>query len=290
MAMPPAQSGRAPVLECVREGYLFLGRDWRAILAVSAVGAAAVAPLDVWSQAATQGRNAMAILAASALAVLPQAWVMAAFFRRALSRGAEPLALRFGRDEINLAGVALAIGFFFVIVFFVAIFILILALAGLLAGANLNAEAMSTLPPQEAAQQFVAALGPEGQVIFFVLIAAATVAGLWLGARLALAGPATIDTQRMQAFSTWAWTKGNSGSIALCFLLIALGGMVAIALIGAAPMLAVQALLGGEEAVRTPGSPASWAASYVASLLGLVFFLAPWAGTTAYLYRGLRPQ
>jgi hypothetical protein len=104
MPQPPAREGRAPILECVREGFAFIGRDWRLIVPVAAVGAFGVAPLEVWSDVAAARSDLGGGLIASLLALIVQAVVLTAFYRRTLSRGADPLALRLGGDERNVVG------------------------------------------------------------------------------------------------------------------------------------------------------------------------------------------
>ncbi len=289
MPQPPAREGRAPILECVREGFAFIGRDWRLIVPVAATAAFGVAPLEVWSDVAAARSDLGGGLIASLLALIVQAVVLAAFYRRTLSRGADPLALRLGADERNVVGVTLSIGFFYLIVFFVGLFILMGALAFLLAGAGIDSESLQGLPPEEAARTFIAALGNDGRVVFFVLLALLAAGLLWLSARLALALPATVAEGRALAFTTWGWTKGNSGSIAACLVLLALGGIALSVLAVLLPSVVVGAAF-GEAAMRTPGSPAHWIMSWFSAAIGLAFFHAPYAAMTAYLYRGLRPQ
>lgn len=291
MSMPqtPSPQGKAPIVECVREGFAFIGRDWRLIVPIALIGAAALTPLEVWSDAAQAGNDLGAVALASLAGVLVQMPVLAAFYRRAASRGTEPLALRIGADEFNLAGATLAIGFLFLIVFFVGMFVVMLSLASLIVGSGLDPQALQSLPPQEAARQFVDALGNDGKAVFAGLLIALAVFALWLSARLSLAYPATIAEGRMLVFSTWGWTKGNATSIAACLILLGLGAIALIILATLLPSILVQ-LAFGETALATPGNPGHWIMTFVGAAAGITFFHAPYAAMIAYLYRGLRPQ
>ena len=289
MSMPPPQHGKAPILECVREGFAFIGRDWRLIAPIALIGAAVLSPIEVWSSAAQARNDLGTMLLASLAGVLVQIPVLAAFYRRAASRGTEPLALLVGRDELNLAGATFSIGFVFLIVFFVGMFIVMLSLASLMVGSGLDPEKLRNLPPQEQAAQFLAALGNDGKAVFIGLALALTGFALWLSARLSLAYPATIAEGRMQIFSTWGWTKGNATSIAASLILLGLGAIVLIIAATLLPSIAV-GLAFGEAAMTTPGTPASWIMTFVSAAAGIAFFHAPYAAMMAYMYRGLRPQ
>lgn len=291
MSMPqPSAQGRAPILECVREGFAFIARDWRAIVPIAAIGAAAMTPLEVWSQSAMTRFDLGTALLASLLTVVVQAPVLAAYLRRALSRGVDPLALRLGADERNVVGVSLSLAFFFSIVIVVSVLIIGAALGALLAGSGMDPESMQRLPAEERMQTFMEALGNDGRVVLLTLAAAVLAGLIWLSARLALAVPATVAEGRMRAFSTWSWTRGNAAPIAACLVLVTLGAVLLSRLLLLLPALAVGLLMGGEAALTTPGSPAYWVLAYIAVFIGLIVFHAPYAAMTAYLYRGLRPN
>lgn len=279
MAMPPASpQGRAPVLECVREGFVFLAQDWRLILPVAMAGAVALTPLEVWGDSGAR-------LPAAAAAALVQTPVLAAFYRRALSRRTEPLTLRLGRDELNLAGISAAIAFVFVIVFIAGMLVIAMALAALGIGSEAELESLQRLPTEEAAKRFGELLGSEGQLVLLGSFAALAGFSLWLSARLALSYPATVDNGRMMAFSTWNWTRGNVGPVALCLLLTLFMGLALATIAVIIPNLLINAAFGAPSA----GGAAHWVSTYFRALASVFFFLAPYAAMTAYLYRGLRP-
>jgi hypothetical protein len=278
MASPPAPpQGKAPILECVREGFSFLARDWRLILPVSLVGAAALTPLEVWGDAGAR-------MPATLLGALVQVPVLAAFYRRALSRGAEPLELRAGRDELNLAAVSAALAFLFVIVFVIGMILIATALAVLGIGSESELESLQRLPTEEAAKRFGELLGSDGQLVLMVSVAALAGFAIWLSARLALAYAATVDAGRMQVFSTWTWTKGNAAPVAACLLLTLLLGLMLAMVAAIVPDMLATTIFGSAQS-----GVAHWLTTFVHALASIMFFLAPYAAMTAYLYRGLKP-
>lgn len=279
MSMPQgaSQPGRLPILECVREGFAFLGRDWRLIAPVALIGAVFLTPLEVWAETAVRAQDLGTASLLSILGALVQIPVLAAYYRRAVSRGVEPLAMRLGADERNLAGVTLSVGFVFMIVTIVGFIVLLLALGALMVGAGIQPDTLEGLAPADAGRKVIEALGTDGNIAFIAIASALLALFLWLAARLALAYAATVAENRMMIFSTWAWTKGNASSIVACLLLTVI-----------VPSLLLGAVL-GDAASRVPGSPVHWLVTYVSGAAALFFIQAPYAGLTAYLYRGLRP-
>lgn len=287
MTVPPPPAARAPVLESVLEGFTFVARDWRAILPIAVVAAVVIGAITVWLQVLqAQGNLAMSVLV-SVGSALVQAVFLAALLRRALSQGQAPLALAAGRDEANLAGVTLSIGFLFVIIFIFAILVIAMSLGALLAGSNLNADALSSLPPEEAARQFIAALGTDGTLVLLVMGGAFFALALWISARLLLSYPATVAEGRMFVFSTWGWTKDNGLRLMACLLLVSCGGLL-LSLIAVAPFSVIVDMAFGKGASKVAGAPAQWVIALLTAFFSTMFSLAPYAGLTAYLYRGLR--
>ena len=284
---PSKQQGHVPILECVREAFAFLVRDWRGILPVAFIGAVALTPLEIWSSAVTTRDNAFAMLAGTLVMAVLQTPVFAAYFRRAVSRGAEPLGLRLGRDEANLAAVTLAIAFLFIVIGLVALFVLAFAVATLAAAANIDVTTLQGLPPLEAQRKIVAAIGRDGQIVIGAVVAAFVGLMLWLSARLALAYPATVAEGRMQVFSTWQWTKGHAASVAACLLLVSLGALALYVVVLQIPAQLASVVF-GPAALTAPGNPGFWIISFVSAVAVLALIYAPYAGMLAYLYRGLK--
>jgi hypothetical protein len=284
-----APSGRVPVIAAVREGFAFAARDVRALLPAALVAAVVVGGLQVWADVARGQENTGAMVAAGALSMIAQFALLAAYLRRALSEGAAPAALKAGRDEANLVGVAISLGFLYFILIVFALLFTGMALAALSIGADLDAEALQTLPPEEAARQFGAALGADGMVVLSVLVIGFVIFFLWIAARIVLSYPATVAEGRMFIFSTWSWTKGHDVRLVACLFLLIVGGIF-LSLVALAPFGVALGLVFGEGAPREAGSPAHAILAVLAGLASAIFSTAPYAGMAAFLYRGLRPR
>lgn len=283
----PAPAARAPVLESVLEGFTFVARDWRSIVPIALIAAVAIGGITVWLQVLQARGNLGMSLLVTVLSALVQAVFLAALLRRTLSQGQAPLALTAGRDETNLMGVTLSLGFLYAIIFIFAILVIAMSLGALLAGSNLNADALQGLPPEEAAKQFLAALGSDGTLVLLVLSSAFLALVFWISARLILSYPATVAEGRMFVFSTWSWTKDNGLRLMAALLLVSLGGLL-LSLLAVAPFSVIVEMVFGKGAHKVPGAPAQWVIALLSAFFSTMFSLAPYAGLTAYLYRGLR--
>ncbi|KAF0180999.1 MAG: hypothetical protein IV086_18860 [Hyphomonadaceae bacterium] len=289
MAMPQNNPGRVPVFESVREGFAFIARDWRGIVPLALIGAAALAPLQVWQQTAAARQDMGGVIGASMLAALVNVPLLAAYFRRAASRGEAPLALRAGADEANLAGATASVAFLGFIVATVGALLVGMALAALLMRSGADASSLENLAPQEAAAALSKALGADGLLVFFTLVTAFAAFLLWLTARLVLAYPATVVEKRMLIFSTWGWTKGHAMAIAACLILVMVAALVLTWIAGQPIGMLIELAL-GKGTLATAGTPANWLFSFASGFLGNMFYLPAYAATAAYLYRGLRPS
>lgn len=285
---PEPAPGRVPIMESVREGFTFIARDWRAILPVALVGALVSAPLLVWQQAALARGDIGSLLVTGLGSSLVNAPFLAAYYRRAVSRGEAPLALRVGGDEARLAGVMVLMMFVSFIVCVIAFFVILLVISALIARSGVDPTAWQGLPPADAAARLTAALGSEGRIVFFALAAALTAFMLWITARLALAAPATVAEGRALVFSTWGWTKGHALAMAACLVLVTAAGYVLTWLAGQPIGMLLEIVL-GKGSLAVPGSPAIWLFAFASAFLAGVFYLPAYAGMLSYLYRGLRP-
>lgn len=289
MTMPPETNGRLPIMETVREGFAFIARDWRGILPIALIGAAALAPLQVWQQTAAVRQDMGGVLGSSVLAALVNVPLLAAYFRRTASRGEAPLGLKAGADEANLAGATASVAFLGFIVAIIGALFIGMALAALLMRSGVAATSFENLPPQEAASALGKALGADGLFVFFSMLAVFAAFLLWLTARLVLAYPATVVEKRMLIFSTWGWTKGHALPIAACLVLVMAAAFV-LTWIAGQPIGMLLEIVLGKGTIATPGTPANWIFSFVGGFLGNMFYLPAYAATAAYLYRGLRPS
>jgi len=283
----PATPAAVPVLDAVREGFAFVARDWRAILPLAVIGAVGLGALQVFLDMG-RARNDLAVtLLLTIAAALVQAVLLAALLRRALSQGEAPAMVALGRDEFNLMGVTLSFGFLYVIIAIFGLIVASMSLAGLLAGAGIDAAALQNLPPEEAARQFMAALGADGTLVLLVVGAAFAALVVWIASRLLLSYPATVAEGRMYAFSTWSWTNGSGLRLAACVLLVTLGGLF-LSLVALAPFGVLLDMIFGKGAQKVAGAPAHIVLSTLAAFVSVFFSLGPYAGLTAYLYRGMR--
>lgn len=278
-----------PVLESVREGFAFVARDWRAILPAALFGALALGGLQVFLDLARARQDLGATLLLTIVAALVQAVLLAALLRRALSQGQAPASISIGRDEFNLMGVTLSFGFLYMIIAFVGLFIALMSVAGLLAGAGLTGEAIQSLSQEEAARQVLNALGSDGTLVLLVVVLAFAALILFIASRLLLSFPATIAEGRMYAFSTWSWTKGAALRLAACLLLVMLGGIF-LSIVALAPFGVLLDMMFGAGATKSVGAPAHIGLSVLAAFVSVFFSIGPYAGLTAYLYRGMRAE
>jgi hypothetical protein len=283
-----APSNRVPVLESVREGFAFVAREWRAILPLAVIGGVAVGGVQIFTDMARARQDMGAATLGMIGAIVVQVVLVAAFLRRALSHGEAPLALRAGRDEANLLGTAFSLGFLYVIIAIFALLFTSMCLAALAAGSDIDLGALQTLAPEEAARRFAEALGADGLAVLLLLVIAFLALFVWIAARVVLAYPATIAEGRMIVFSSWGWTKGSGLRISTALVLLFLGG-VFLGTVALAPFGVALDLAFGKGAQLNPSSPAHWILSLLGGLANTMFSTAPYAGMTAFLYRGLRP-
>lgn len=281
-------SGRLPILQSVREGFAFVARDWRAILPLALVGAVVVGGAQIFADLAQAQQDVSGMLFGTLVSIVAQVVLMAALLRRALSQGQEPAVLKAGRDEMNLLGVVFSLGFLYVILGVFALIFTSMCLAVLASGAQIDAEALQSLPPEEAVRRFGEMLGSDGLLVLFVLVAAFVGLFTWIAARVMLSYPATVSEGRMFVFSTWAWTKGNDLRLVACLVLLVLGGIF-LAIVALAPFGLALDLIFGQGAQGDPSSPAHWILNVLGGFVNTLFSTAPYAGMAAFLYRGLRP-
>lgn len=283
----PSPPAAVPVFESVREGFAFVARDWRAILPLALFGMLGLGALQVVLDLALARQDIGGTLLLTVCAALVQAVLLAALLRRALSRGETPASIRISRDEFNLMGVTLSFGFLYMIIAIVGLFVGMLSVAGLLAGAGLTAESLQSLSQEEQLRQFTAALGADGAIVLLAVGAGFGALIVWIAARLILSYPATIAEGRMYAFSTWSWTKGSALRLATCLLMVTLGG-VFLSLVALAPFGVLLDMVFGAGATKVAGSSAHIVLSALAAFVSVMFSIGPYAGLTAYLYRGMR--
>ncbi len=277
-----AAKGGVPIVESARAGFDFMRNSFRTI-APAGLLTAAVAAL---AAAASPGEPAEAMnLPALALDIASLALNIAfsAFLLRlAVRQDASGLyGLKAGKDESNLLGALLWVGFFIVIVILVALFIFSIGLVIAAGNAGVRLEEYQNDPDgmRDAVIQIMTSapwLWVLGLLEFAVLV--------WLSTRLTLVSVATIGEGRIMGFSTWPWTKGNVLRIFAATILIALPLSFAFGLI----VGVISGVLGVTD--QAGASPmARGVLSFISGVGQYLVLLPAINGLLAYLYRGLRP-
>lgn len=270
-----AADGKVPILESARAGYAFMRGSLRTV-GPAAVAAAAVSGL---AQAIPPGSGA-ALVEITSLAV---SVMFSAFVLRLALRGdsAGFYGLRVGRDEANLAGAMIWVGFFFLILLLIGLFVFSIGIVGAARSAGVNLEALAGDP--EAMSAAALKIIREAPLLWLLGLAGLAVL-VWLSARLALVSAATIGEGRIMGFSTWSWTKDNALPIIGAMVLVSLPLSFALAfVIGLlSSLLQVQDLAAASPLARG-------VVGFIAGLGQYLFVLPAANGLMAHLYKGLRP-
>jgi hypothetical protein len=213
--------------------------------------------------AAQAGAGAAAGLALfAALAVLFIA--AAGFGRMALELpGKGVLGFAAGADEARFVWVMILILILLGTVIGTA-FLCLAFMLGALALIGADRAGMTEQP--EGFVNIFALFGTGEWIVAMVLLAAFAVFSLWMLARVAMAGPATLERGRVQVLSIWPLSTGRSPMIALTSLLAAAPGIAVMHALAAAPLPAV--LL-----------------AFVQGVAGIVLLVAPLMALWSALYR-----
>ena len=193
-------------------------------------------------------------------AILAVVIAQGALFRRAFGRQGGLKGLRWGRDEWRLLGAQLMI---------LALFLLIGAILMIIVGGVSLGIARTAAPDFDASttegwKAAYASAGPAGFVIALVPLASLAIL-VWLGLRLSLSAPATVDQAGVRVLSAFPLTKGHVP------VLLAVGFVIAlpVLLISAAMRLAPQGLV----------------VAAILAACAYFYALPAWAGALAHVYR-----
>ena len=217
----------------------------------AALGMAAV--LSVAGQHLPSGARFVLALVAGVLA-------QGALFRRVFGREAGLRGLWWGRDEWRLLAAQLMI---------LGLFLLIGSILMVIVGGVALGVARTAAPDFDPGtiagwRAAFASAGPAGLVLTLAPLASLAIL-IWLGLRLSLAAPATVDQSAVRVLSAFPLTRGRVPTLFTVGLAIALPML----LLSAAASLAPGGLVG----------PAVLA-------LGAYFYAMPaWAGSLAHVYR-----
>lgn len=278
MATP---AGKVPIVESAKAGFDFMRANLAAVGPAAALGAVLLAVFSLWDAGAASPIVAVVLIA---FGIAFRAFV----FRLALRQDASgTLGLKMGREELNLFAASIVIGFFMFIVAVMGFVLFAFVLSMAAAQAGLTQEQLQG--DQAEVQAAVLALLQSPHATPALIVPVLVAFGMaYLGARLALAGPATIGEGKLMAFSTWRWTEGNGFRIlAACFLVVA---PLAFALLFVVNIIA--GLVAAATGVTAATGPSVLILGVVTLLFGLGIYgvITPaLAGVTAHLYKGLRP-
>lgn len=274
MAVP---AGKVPILQTVRAGWGFWGKALPQIALPATITALLLVPMGLSGRdglitdTLTQfGAVLIAMLASTAYAAMLYRWAV----RQEPPSG---LGLRLGKDESNLLGAQVSVGFLLIVTLFAGMMIFGAVLTAL-AGQHGDLAVASAAGDRAGAERILAETlrGPSGLLLAGLGMGLLMLIG-FLVARLVLAQPASIAEGRMRAFSTIAWTRGNGLRILVVLVLIAL------------PVVGVSVLAGLLLAPLGAGREVQLAAALVQSLLATFLVLPANVGAVSHLLVGLRP-
>lgn len=280
-------AGRIPILDVVREAWMFLAAHWRLFLPAAlivAVVAQIGSVIALAGGASTDQRSLLADAVDNLMSVLPGAIagvLMAAAVLRKKLRDTflGPTGLAFGADEMRLIGVFAA-------------FTCVLVPLGVLTYMVITAVVLgrSGLTPEQLAaalqdpEALTAAIGETGATLLGLFMILVTVAIVYGYTRLFMVNAATMGERRIVMFQSWSWSRGNVlrmlGAIMLCWLPAFMIDNVAFEL-GLALFQSLSNAMGNAAVV---GLVFDILITFIAAMMNI-----PLIALSAILYRGLRP-
>ena len=274
-----------PIRESVGAALRFVRENIRFIAVASIAGAAALTLITGLNLAAPQFGIVVWLAARVVEAMVYAAFVGAVLF------GSGAVRARLPNDGLRVWTAMAIIGFFLVIVMFVAFLI-----AGAVMAAGPLAPYISDLTAaggDEAAVSAVLLRFAEANPIA-VLLFTLFFAAIWmlLTSRLYLAAPATVDQQRILSFETWAWTKGAMLRITGARLLLLIPANLFVGAVShlVGRLVGINSLDPATHAAAASSNPAGYLAFvFVTGVLTFALYAALEAGLSSYLYRGLKP-
>lgn len=195
-----------------------------------------------------------------AVALLAGVLAQGALFRRAFGREAGLKGLRWGRDEWRLLAAQLMI---------LGLFVLIGSILMVIVGGVALGVARTAAPDFDPGtiagwRAAFASAGPAGLVLTLAPLASLAIL-VWLGLRLSLAAPATVEQSGVRVLSAFPLTRGRVPALFVIGLAIALPMLLLSAAVSLAPVGLVGAAV---------------------MALGAYFYAMPaWTGALAHVYR-----
>ncbi|AZS20549.1 MULTISPECIES: hypothetical protein [unclassified Caulobacter] len=242
--------GSAGVGATLRAGLSDVGgavRDCWGALALAAM-------LSMTASALPSGARFVVALVAGVIA-------QGALFRRAFARAGGLKGLRWGADEWRLLAAQLMILGLFVLIGS----ILLIIVGGVALGVARTAAPNFDPSTSEAWRAAFAQAGPAGLIVAIVPLASLFIL-IWLGLRLSLSAPATVDQAGVRVLSAFPLTRGRTHILLVVGLAISVPVIVLSALLGLAP---------GQGAVVTG----------LMAVCTYFYAMPAWTGALAHFYR-----
>ena len=278
-------AGAVPVKESVGAALRFVRENWRFVVTVAGIFAAASTLLAL----ITLSQPALCIVTMVANGIV-QAVCYGAFTTAALF-GAGQVRARVALDGWRVWSSMVIAGFFmFIIMFVVFMVVSMVLLTGPLA--SYIGDLQSAGSDQQRVIEILTRIGQEqpGPLLLAMLF----VGVIWLAltSRLYLAAPASVEAGRTLTFETWKWTQGAVLGISWARLMLLIPAYIL--------MFALTTLLGrlfGFDMLDAGSLQAAVRANpvglivfeFVSSFVVSALFVSLEAGLSAYLYRGLKP-
>lgn len=277
--------GAVPIRESVGAALRFLRENLRFVLMTAALFAAISTALTALGMFVPQAGLVTTVGSAVMQALCYAIFIGAALF------GAGAVGARWRTDGWRVFASMAVVGFFLLIVMFVATFVVSIVLA---AGpiAPYVDDLQRAGSDQVAVMQVMARFVQENSATILFVLLFYTIIWFLLTSRLYLAAPASVDAQRVLSFETWKWTKGSMLRItAARLLLLAPAYMFTFAVSQLVDRLAgFSAFDPGSVTAAVAANPAGVLASaFVNAFIVLALYAPLEAGLSTYLYRGLKP-
>ena len=278
--MTDIAAGKVPVLKCFEQAWRFLFEHWR-LFAPAAIVPAIGNGLAVALRPASTGTSLTGEFVVGVVAAIATVFFAAAVLRKAVrDEFVPPWGLAAGQDEMRLFGV---------LAYFVAIFVLPLALAAaafdtfVLRRIASTPEALNELraDPEAFNKAVLEALGESGLLLLDVFVVVALVlmvVGFVALIRFSVANAATVGERRLMFFQVWGWSSGNVLRMMAALVLTALPAFFVNLIVAA--LIASLASAGPVPVQMLAGA----AVGFAEALLSI-----PSIALGAILYKGLRP-
>jgi hypothetical protein len=273
------EASPSPIRDAVGDALRFARANWRFVLIVSAIGAAATTLLTGLSLG-----SPVVGLPAVVLTTGVQSFIYALLTAAALA-GVGAARAEWLHNGLRVWGAMAVIGFFlFIVMFVISIPVMIALFAGPLA--RYAPELQSAGSDQAAVVAIMTRFAEENPMALLVVMLFYLLIWLYLTSRLYLAAPASVQEKRILTFETWAWTKTATMRIIGARLLLLIAANILAGALGY--------LFGALVGINAMTPDVTAGAPYLFFTLCATFFrfalyFSLEAGLSAALYRSLRP-